>query len=260
MGLCFGVPGVGKTVSARHYVEASHPDSSVFYTCPVIASPGKVEREIRMSRAQLHTAAKDRARRPAQAKLLRLLERAEELRDPQCNSMGFRSDEATQAEEAYFSQKERLVRLERTVRDPTSLLVVDEADRLKMAGLEQIRDIFDRGSLGLVLIGMPGLEKRLARFSQFYSRIGFVHEFRRLRSDETRRILSEGWTPPGVTLPKTKLDHESTAAIIRITGGNFRLLNRLLTQIERVLEVNELAVVTKAVVETARESLVIGQT
>jgi hypothetical protein len=44
-----------------------------------------------------------------------------------------------------------------------------------------------------------------------------------------------------------------------MTGGDFRLLKRLLTQMERILEINSLRQVTKAVVEAARESLVIGQ-
>jgi hypothetical protein len=47
---------------------------------------------------------------------------------------------------------------------------------------------------------------------------------------------------------------------LRITGGNFRLFHRLLTQIERVLEINGLHQITKEAVEAARESLVIGQT
>ena len=143
--------------------------------------------------------------------------------------------------------------------DPTSLLIVDEADRLKEVALEQVRSIFDRGRIGLVLIGMPGIEKRLARYPQFYSRIGFVHEFRTLAAAEIRQLFDQGWMPSGVNLPKQPWDPETVVMIIRMTGGNFRLLNRLLTQIERVLEINALRDVTRAAVEAARQSLVIGE-
>ena len=123
--------------------------------------------------------------------------------------------------------------------------------------MEQLRAVFDAGGIGLILVGIPGIEKRLARYPQFYSRVGFVHEFRPLSTKETNRLLMRGWSPAGVTLPE--MNFETVAAIVRTTGGNFRLLNRVLTQMERIAKINGLDRLNKNVVETARQSLVIGQ-
>lgn len=47
-------------------------------------------------------------------------------------------------------------------------------------------------------------------------------------------------------------------AIIRITGGNFRLGQRLFAQIARVLAINCLQTITQEVVAATREQRVIG--
>lgn len=47
------------------------------------------------------------------------------------------------------------------------------------------------------------------------------------------------------------------ASIARVTGGNFRLLQRLFVQIERILRINDLSMISDDVVEAARSTLVI---
>jgi putative transposase len=91
------------------------------------------------------------------------------------------------------------------------------------------------------------------------ARVGFVHAFRPLSAAQVRELLHQKWLPSGVALPGEGVtDEEALAAIIRVTGGNFRLLHRLLTQIARLVEIKALQTVTNDVVEAARESLVIG--
>jgi DNA transposition AAA+ family ATPase len=104
---------------------------------------------------------------------------------------------------------------ERAVSDRTTLILVDEADRLQMNSLEQMRSIFDEGTAGMVLIGMPGIEKRIARFLQFYSVlvlcVSSVLSMRR----RVQELLERRWRPAGVTLPDGQLIPEVIASLIR---------------------------------------------
>ena len=282
IGLCYGSAGVGKTVSARHYANAarlvtwlsSHsmlipdgatvPDrATVFYTPQVVNTPRHIEHGIQMQRDQLRMLAVE-SWLENQRRLYQLRKRDEALLAPRRLESPTRSNgnviqiyeaaarPGTDISKTYAEQRV-------TMPDPTDLIIIDEADRLKTASLEQVRDIFDHSHLGMVLIGMPGLEKRLSRYPQFYSRVGFVHAFRPLSAAQVRDLLRQKWVPSGVTLPEEGVaDEEALAAIIRVTGGNFRLLHRLLTQVARLMEINALQRVTSEVVEVARESLVIG--
>jgi hypothetical protein len=72
-------------------------------------------------------------------------------------------------------------------------------------------------------------------------------------------FLKQQWNHWGLPLhPESATEAEAIAAIIRITHGNFRLLHRLLAQIERIADINALRTVSKEVVEVARQQLVIG--
>jgi DNA transposition AAA+ family ATPase len=283
IGLCYGPPGVGKTLSARHYanwdaVECYRSDSPggtvtleqikgstvVFYTPPVVVtSPGRLPNDIERLRDKLRGFSLEEIRREERPHLESANREVDALyeyhRRTGLNGFDVPPEEVARRQDEWRRIFERMSGRERAQPDPTALILIDEADRLKMTGLEQMRAIFDQGGIGMVLIGMPGLEKQLARYPQLYSRIGFVHEFKPLSREEVRQLLQERWWPAHAPQPDGGIaDEESIAAIIRITGGNFRLLHRLLTQIGRVLEINKLEKVTVPAVEAARESLVIG--
>jgi DNA transposition AAA+ family ATPase len=283
IGLCYGPSGVGKTLSARRYanwdtleqVEPIQIDNealsvllakgfpnTILCTPAVINTPRSIAAEVQRARSRLHQLAREPVQREQQGEFETRrsqfkAQRAAYFAQPDCLDLLRAHLSCPPEQPPYAEIAQEFSRRLQAIADPTTLILIDEADRLKMASLEAARDIFDRSELGLILIGMPGLEKRLARYAQFYSRIGFVHEFRPLGATEVRQLLDQRWTPAGLDLPP--LEEDAVTAIIRVTGGNFRLLHRLLSQAERIARINELSTITRSVVEAARESLVIGQ-
>ncbi|MFH6681122.1 ATP-binding protein, partial [Clavibacter michiganensis] len=82
---------------------------------------------------------------------------------------------------------------------------------------------------------------------------------RALGQDELLFVLDRHWKRLGHTLNTEDFtDAQAIAAIERITRGNFRLLERLFPQIQRVLKINQLETITDDVIEAAGSILVTG--
>ena len=228
IGLCHGQLGVGKTISARQYAQTDLVERFNFeQPAPELFT------QLADCRTILYT--------PTVTSTPRTL-----LRDLTFAQMDLRG----------------MVMRINAPKAPDSaceLLIVDEADCLKLNSLEVLRDLYGLKGFALVLIGMPGLEKRLARYPQLYSRVGFSHTFRPLSQEEMRFILQHHWQRLGRDLhPDQFTDHEALSAICRMSNSNFRLIHRLMAQIQRIMGINGLTVITAEVVEAARQCLVIG--
>jgi len=137
------------------------------------------------------------------------------------------------------------------------LLIVDEADRLKFGSLEFLRDLYDKTNLSILLLGSPGIERRLKRsgYGQIHSRLNFIYEMQPLNSSEMHLFINQKWLE--LKLPLTSDDTISTA-IMRIADGNFRRLHRIFEEISRLQKLNCLPIITLDLVEVARRSLFSG--
>jgi len=247
IGICQGPPGVGKTISARHYANWDYVYEKITES-KLYADQGQNIEDDRILTCHtiFYTAP---IMRPSQISV-QINKLAEYLQYGKDGYVAKRDHFETDWTKSF--EKGRRY-------EDIDLLIVDEVDRLKLPTLEIIRDIYDQHNIGMVLIGMPGIEKRLSRYPQLYSRVGFIHEFKKLTPTEMKHILEFKWKELGTSIKYESFsDYEAFNAITKITGGNFRLIQRLFSQIERIMEINRLEKITTEAIETARDILVIG--
>ena len=238
IGVCHGRPGVGKTRSAREF--AKWPGSFHFNINSEMTPD--LERDVTKCQAIFVTARVANTPKTVEVQL---------------STAMFWFGHARMRVSGSFEESFMLQNASKAV----PLVIVDEADRLSLKSFEHLRHIYDECGMGLILLGMPGIEKRLARYPQLYSRIGFTHEFKPLSDDEMRFLFSKCSAAFGPTFDPDIFEHvEALSMIIRITGGNFRLIERLFAQMERVMAINAITDVSSGVVEAARKCLVIGPT
>lgn len=78
------------------------------------------------------------------------------------------------------------------------LIVIDEAERLKVSQLELLRDLYDQGNMGLCLVGLESLRSLLQRgknlrenLVQLYSRVAYQKIVDILEPDDVEMILDD---------------------------------------------------------------------
>jgi DNA transposition AAA+ family ATPase len=237
IGACYGAPGLGKTLSARTYAAADDWDRWELHR---YSRDSTLPQSLLTSRTAIFTPY--------------VTITARQLLNEVIHRVAVLSGDIERSFNALWDPFDD-IQLDSDSR--TELLIIDEADRLKTSGLEQLRDFFDRSDMGMILIGMPGFDRQLARYPQLYSRVGFAHQYRPLDAEDIPDVLEHYWQQLGLPFDPTLAD-EAATTVTRITGGNFRLIERLMSQVGRVLEINELDTITPEVVEAARQTLVVG--
>jgi len=236
IGLCYGSPGVGKTVAAKYYAQWHAIQNS--HQLAVVTEDA--EAQINQCKAVFYTARQTSTPKVISQQLYGRLKNY--------GSALLRVQGKTDWVELLLGAERRC-----------PLVIVDEADSLRQQSLEQLRNLYDEYGFGLVLIGMPGFEKRLTRYPQLFSRVGFAHEFQPLSMDEMEFIFEKQWQQLGLQLNKEQFsDVEAIRTIARITNGNFRLIRRLFDQINRLLKINNLKYINADVVMAARNCLVMA--
>jgi DNA transposition AAA+ family ATPase len=234
-GICTGPPGVGKTIAGRHYA-----DWNRIVNLQTRFAADDTPKFVRNCRTLFYTPSVMNSPYQVEWELETLVQRQSALI---ASTLSPKERDALDAREGLIQ-----------------LIIIDEADRLKLTSLEQLRDMFDSSRIGMVLIGMPGFAQKISRLPQFYSRVGFIHEFKVLPAAEFKNLMLKTETMQSLlTLSHNlKVDDDAIAAIARMTHGNYRLLERMGSQIKRLMKINKLRTVDKAVVDLARQSLLIG--
>lgn len=114
------------------------------------------------------------------------------------------------------------------VRDTHGLLVIDEAQHLSTAALDQIRSIHDATGIGIALVGNEGVYARMAggrnatQLDRLFSRIGRRLNLRAV-ADADIKLLVKAW---GITDPKcaaTLMDVAKRPGALRALTKTLRL-------------------------------------
>lgn len=129
---------------------------------------------------------------------------------------------ATGASAGSSSPGERLIALIHALRGTDSLLILDEAEKVKPACLEHLRRLRDQAGVGVVLAGtdelIAMLNKEAGQFGQVRSRVGFWPQtIRAITRDDCEALVAAGF-------PDYAIGADVLEACWTVCAGSVRVL------------------------------------
>jgi len=95
------------------------------------------------------------------------------------------------------------------------MLIIDEADRFKPKTFAEVRDIFDKLEIPVILVGTDRLDAVIKRDEQVYNRFLSSHWFGKLSGEEFKRTV-EVWEKKVLQLPVAS--NLSSKAMLKALG------------------------------------------
>lgn len=135
-------------------------------------------------------------------------------------------------EEPFWYTQETFTLIENNLRQNPKMIIVDEIDYLmKKNTVETLRDLHDKTSCPIVLVGMGAADKKLARYPHLCDRLYKTLRFEHFDFDDIKEILNK----------LTELNFTDDATKYLATRTNqFRQLVKLINKIEKLSNTNQI--------------------
>lgn len=135
-------------------------------------------------------------------------------------------------EEPFWHTQETFCLIENNLRYNPKIIIIDEIDYLiDKQSIETLRDLHDKTSCPIVLVGMGLADKKLARFPHLCDRFYKTLKFEPFNNDDITDILNQ----------LTDLNFTEDAINYLATRTNqFRQLVKLINRIEKLSETNQI--------------------
>lgn len=135
------------------------------------------------------------------------------------------------------------------------LLIIDESDKLiskyTQKKMEILRGIFDQSDVGIVIAGEPKLEAQIKSYlTRFANRVDFYASLKGLTAQEVEKYLS------GYIIEPDAMNELISRACNNQTGC-FRLLDRTLNNVIRIMNESEQEVITLKVIAQASNMMML---